>query len=255
MEFAYVIPFCKKDFNEVQSLIKLWSTDGHKPYVGKFTMIPLIDLVFYFSDLKTEQVKNVVEPLLNSSKQFFRKIVYQEKILKPVHNVYPIAPGIMFFDFMINTNYTTCFYAEADCLPCKDNWLFNLLEIMATCYKQNDWIYGSMFRGLNIMNRNQLVLKMHINGNAIYNTGLPDFKQFLKTVRTKISLKKPYDTEMMRYVLSSPDEIYNNFFSHIKYVDFVINYGKKPLGCYLKNIPTRTYFIHGRQYQQSILNS
>lgn len=250
--FAYVIPFCKKDFHEVQFNLNLWSGVGHKPLIGQNTNKINIDLVFYFSDFTTDEVKKIIKPLTVPFKNLFRKTVYQEKPLKPIHNTYPVAAGIMFFDFMIYTNYSVCFYAEADCLPCKDNWFPNLINMMTTCFNQKDWIYGSMFRGLNIINRTDLVRKLHFNGNGIYNCGSGEFKEFLKTARKNIVLKKPYDTEIMRYVLGSPDSIFNNFFTHVKYVDFVINYGKKSITCYLKDVPSRTYFIHGREYQKSL---
>lgn len=244
--YAYVIPFCQIDIDDVVFLLKLWSIDEHKITLNTTYDI---DLILYFSGLDETFVEKRFRHHVENYNHIFKDIIYMKCELNKEDDKYPRAPGIMFFNCLEQLqDYKCIFFAEPDCLPIKNNWLKHLMKELDFCYKNNIWIKGSMYRGTDgvKIDIRCLDMKFHLNGNAIYNVGNKKFMEMMQRIKININLDRAYDMEIMRYILNSKED-FPIFFNHIMYSDFMLNYGKRDMSLYIKEIPNETYFVHGKE--------
>lgn len=97
------------------------------------------------------------------------------------------------------------FLIEPGCVPIKNYWLDKLIGVSK---KGEFWIIGSMYRGKSEMFwKNNLQDKLHINGNAIYNTSQNGFPKFYQSqIIEKLGSKRfqsGYDMLISRYIFSN----------------------------------------------------
>ncbi len=90
---------------------------------------------------------------------------------------YKAGPNNQFFQAMgIAGEYGPyTFLMETDCVPIRPNWLAQLSEIVDGA--EPFFVLGSAYRGINTLARHY---SRHINGNAVYAVGIPEFRSFLK---------------------------------------------------------------------------
>ena len=254
-KFALVIPFSEKDKNDVIFNLSLWKIDGHKisRTYNKFIKYD-IDLVFYYcssDDSNTEEIKNRVLEFSKDYKSSFKSIIFDSLILKKEDDIYPKAPGLMFFNFLFgNLNYEAFFYCEADCLPVKNNWIRFLNYEFKRSYKNDTWVKGTDYSGKVVKFKNQAEAK-HINGNAIFRIKTKKATQVFNQMSEKIlQLETAYDVAMMKYFYFNKNKSLKElYFSHCEYTDFILNYGKCEIPTeILSKPPHKSCFIHGNFY-------
>ncbi|MEO8241408.1 MAG: hypothetical protein ABI832_03800, partial [bacterium] len=66
---------------------------------------------------------------------------------------------------------------ELDCIPIEAGWLAETVRVVNG--NQRAWVIGSMYSGDHGLERS---VQTHLNGNALYNTGDPDFMRFLNEI-------------------------------------------------------------------------
>lgn len=67
-----------------------------------------------------------------------------------------------------------CFLMETDCAPVRRGWLERLTALCS--HPASFWIMGSAYRGVDKLDPR---FARHINGNAVYAAGDPEFQQFI----------------------------------------------------------------------------
>lgn len=87
------------------------------------------------------------------------------------------GPNNQFFDIInrFSQGQSHVFLMETDCRPIRPDWLRHLRDLVRA--GDGFWICGSHYRGRGAPRHHA-----HINGNAIYAVGDPDFRHFLDTV-------------------------------------------------------------------------
>ena len=103
--------------------------------------------------------------------------IYERDYKKPVGETgFKAGPNNQFFETMrrVSGYGKYSFLMETDCLPIRRGWLSRLQDIVAG--SEPFWILGSAYRGQNQLSKTYL---RHINGNAVYASGVPDFQEFL----------------------------------------------------------------------------
>ncbi|MFN4156369.1 MAG: hypothetical protein ACK4HF_17110 [Paracoccaceae bacterium] len=102
---------------------------------------------------------------------------YIRDYTKPVGDSgFKAGPNNQFFSSMrVMQKYGEySFLMETDCLPIRHGWLTGLQSIIDTA--EPFWVMGSAYRGGDQIGLDRL---RHLNGNAIYATGDPDFQKFV----------------------------------------------------------------------------
>lgn len=110
-------------------------------------------------------------------------------------------------------------YMEPDARPIRPFWL-SMLDAQTRWPNPPFWLKGSLFRGDPEAIKAHLLMNLfHINGNAIYNLGDPDFRNFYWhrvrdwVVRSKKELA--YDTDFFRYMLDPANHAYARTIAHL----------------------------------------
>jgi hypothetical protein len=247
-KFAVIIPCCAKDTKDMLLNLGLWLTDNHK--IGDENEISeSVDLVLYYcAASQTDHISQAVVKKAETFDKYFKNIYTKQVILSPSEYKYPSGPGIMFFKNMRETPYDVFFYMEPDCLPVKNNWLPHLIKNFKLCIEDDLWVRGTLYGGY--VGNNDVVMKMHFNGNSIYSPRTKDARDFFEKVRSKITISLNYDTQIMRYLHSQvAQEDLRDYLFHSKYSRMVLNFGKQPIPPkYIGSQPAETYFLHGQNY-------
>lgn len=188
---AVVCPLSLKELSRAIEHLRLWDQPEYTPY-QTLPKAPTVDLVFSFnvaSDLAvTAQLEAAfqgtthVKHAFRSLQVMFCGLTAEQDVYNraatgaPPQRGYKAGPNNLFFETMrqMKTTAPYVFLMETDCFPTRPGWL---REVEDVCRRyEGAWIIGSFYRGLGPMNR--FILR-HINGNAIYGIGLPDFNDFL----------------------------------------------------------------------------
>ena len=89
------------------------------------------------------------------------------------------GPNWMFYETMkaLRAEAQFAFLMEVDCTPLVPNWLRRLSR---ACARHEDaWVIGAHYSGASPLKRQ---VARHINGNALYHVGNPDYAVFLDTI-------------------------------------------------------------------------
>lgn len=143
---------------------------------------------------------------------------------------------------------------ELDVYPIQCGWLDKLENIIKT----NDfYIKGSLFCGdqnffISPQRRSidDAYLKLHINGNAIYNTCNAEFYDIIKNIflENKDEKRIGYDAFIMRYFLSDDNvELYKKYACELQYTNFIRNvsvYSKRYTINQLQEKFPDSYLVH-----------
>ena len=184
-------------------------------------------------------------------------IEVKELIIK--NDTYLVGSRVMFESMLSNelglVDPAYIFYMEPDCKPIRPGWL-QAVDATIRWPNAHFWMKGSPFRGKPTPNISaHLIVRSHINGNAIYNLGDPAFFSFYNnTVKPFIKKKfaiygAAYDLDFFRLFYNSSGEFYHSF-QHIitkfQYSEIIQNYWHSvyKVRDVLEKYP-ETYIIHG----------
>ncbi len=192
---ALAIPCVLKEQDDIIANFKLWDKDALSPYkkpLKKNQKIPIVLIInSAYEESFEEHIKKAFWDTRNLCKQFSSieffycnlsgdDDVYEPDYTKKVgEKGYKSGPNNQFFMAMQHlSNYGDyAFYLETDCYPVKTNWLGALHQLVDDL--PHFWILGSIFRGISDVDEK---FKNHLNGNAIYGVGDPQFQLFLTDV-------------------------------------------------------------------------
>lgn len=89
------------------------------------------------------------------------------------------GPNFLFFETMrlVQRFGGFTFQCEVDCYPLRSGWLTDLNRLVSE--RAFAWVIGSIYTGQRPVGRD---IQMHFNGNAVYQSGNPDFIAFVDNV-------------------------------------------------------------------------
>lgn len=141
---------------------------------------------------------------------------------------------LMFEDLLQGKVTGDCSYAlymEPDMLPIQSQWLVRITN-QVEWPTPEFWMLGSIYRGSieHVEGTTYLPNKYHINGNAIYNIGSENFRQFyFKQVRPYIVVEhgdsvNAYDTDIYEYLMAPKNYDASRHVMHFfQYTDLMQN--------------------------------
>lgn len=191
---AVVVPVTKGEREQLVSNLWLWSQPSFAPFFGPPpARRPVLAFIFNNADAAeaSADVKSALArlPRLRScfSEVRFHNLElsghadrYERDDRRPAGEQGRRAgPNNMFFGGMAAVRDLPGYalWLETDCIPIRPNWLGRVND-MLSCGEQ-PWVMGSIYRGTDPLGRRE---QRHINGNAIYACGQPEFQQFLDKV-------------------------------------------------------------------------
>jgi hypothetical protein len=247
-----VIPFHINQLEILLENIKKWNI--FKPC--NLTIDNSIEITFYVGYLESDlnQLNKLPTKMACFSK--ISQVLHKYKSLNEDKHV--IGSRLMFESMLLKaTNYfmnsSFIFYMEPDVIPIKSNWLNAILNEIGN---GNFWCKGSIFRGdLNKFQKNDPYIPnyLHINGNAIYNTGNIEFISFYFNILRPYIVKKngdsinAYDTDIFEYLMDKNNyETTRNILHQFHFTDLVQNYWHTEFKVNEISLKNKfTYFIHG----------
>ena len=216
-----VIPFHIKQYNSLVDNIKKWSKymPCSRKYFFNKKSPKLIFFVSYNQDISVKYLHLNLSDLIPYFRCFSNRYSLDIVKYKLSHKQdYHVLGARLMFEFMLRKKSrffkecTYIFYMEPDCRPVRSNWINALQNEIGS---SNFWIKGAIFRGKfeNKINK-YLPNKYHINGNAIYNIGDNNFRDFY------FKILRPY-IERHNDSITAYDTDFSEFFFDEKNYDYV----------------------------------
>ena len=187
---SVMVPCNKGEIDAILANFALWNQLEFSP-ADRETMKHKPALVYVFNNASARPNQDRITQafLANGMKRFFSGIcfeyldlegerdVYIRDYTKPVgDHGYKSGPNNQFFAGIRRIakygRYT--FLMETDCLPIRRGWLTRLQRLVDM--SEPFWIMGSAYRGVTRLS-NDFV--KHVNGNAVYAAGDPEFLRFV----------------------------------------------------------------------------
>lgn len=186
---AVIIPCTVKEKDQILANFQLWSQAAFAPFLHA-TESALPKLVFVFNRAMEDASAEIREKFDHLKlNRYFDSIVihsldldgeadtYSRSYHKPVGTQgYKAGPNNQFFKTMrLASEYGRyVFLMETDCIPIRPGWLQRLSTIVSD--SEPFFVMGSAYRGTARLAKS---FSRHINGNAIYAAGDPEFISFL----------------------------------------------------------------------------
>lgn len=209
------------DLNDGHGWWREWSVDPRLP-LGRN-----ISLVLYLNGQADKAVEAELKLQFNNLPPSVRSCWSEMEVrwakLSPEKDTYLTGSRSM-FEVMLNgwiglreAHYVL--YMEPDARPIRPFWL-SLLDAQTRWPNPPFWLKGSLFRGDKQAIKAHLLMNLfHINGNAIYNLGDPDFRNFywhrVRDWVVKSKKELAYDTDFFRYMLDPTNHPYARSVAHL----------------------------------------
>jgi FkbM family methyltransferase len=185
---AVFVPFVERDLPRLLANLSRW---GQQPYAPEiFARVPSVELHFAYHAKRDPAIESRISTCFREAglARYFSAIKFHYSELEGLRDQYtrtfsgPVGPeGYMagptnqFFDIVrrFSAGMSHVALVEPDLVPIRANWL----DAMRTIVKDGEefWICGSHYRGVA-----SIQAVDHINGNAIYNVGSPQFRAFFE---------------------------------------------------------------------------
>jgi hypothetical protein len=273
-----VVPFHAKQANKIQEFLNGWikyppcaSLNPPQGGLANVNCHPRmgedVELIFFIGSMNnTKEIEQKVMDMYYGLPQDVRKcfgsVGTRSQKLGQTDNSYMLGAKSMFEKFLNNSLLFTkepfyAFYMEPDVRPVRAGWL-SWVDAQCRWPAPKFWVKGSQFRGEPLLRRaKNIVTKLHINGNAIYNLRDREFKKFyfeMVLPFIKNAGHKPwlvaYDLLFMTFVLENYQD-YQDYQKHLhKFVlsDFIQNrYHANYTVQEVIEESDSTYLIHGGQ--------
>ncbi|MFN4024858.1 MAG: hypothetical protein ACK4MQ_08495 [Hyphomonas sp.] len=191
---AVVVPLTASEHDQLLDNLWLWSQPAFTPFLGKRPgRVP--DLVFVCNNEQAAAVEPAVRDYLESTpalRACFGDIRFLNLNLVGDADLYlrdnngPAAafgwragPNHLFFGALdvLRDHWGHALFMETDCVPLRPDWLGRINTVLTG--DEMPWVLGSIYRGSDPLGPRE---KRHINGNAVYATGDPEFHKFVDTV-------------------------------------------------------------------------
>lgn len=191
---AVVVPLTASEHDQLLDNLWLWSQPAFAPFLGKRpSRVP--DLVFVCNNEQAATVEPAVCDYLESTpalRACFGDIRFLNLNLLGDADLYlrdnngraaafgwRAGPNHLFFGALdvLRDHWGHALFMETDCVPLRPDWLGRINKLLAG--DEMPWVLGSIYRGSDPLGPRE---KRHINGNAVYATGDPEFHKFVDTV-------------------------------------------------------------------------
>lgn len=194
---AVVVPAVAASLAQVVANLEFWARPEAAPMLWPRARKP--DLIFAFNNRETAAA---LEPAVSAAfaagylDRYFTGLrferlelsgeadLYQTDYTKPVGlSGHKAGPNNQFFETMrrVRDVGRYVFYMEPDCTPIRSDWLGQLIDRLEL---EDAWIIGSVYRGRGTIDRRFM---RHLNGNAIYAVGVPEFQEFLADLERRLT--------------------------------------------------------------------
>lgn len=187
---AVVCPLIPHELPRAIESLKLWDQCAYAPY-QTLPVRPSVDLIYSFNVDEDNRLVDQLNAAFNATK-IVRRCFHAPRFVfcdlrgeQDVYNRtatgvpgvggYKAGPNNLFFETFrrLNIGARYMFQMETDCWPTRPGWLADLERV---CERHNGaWVIGSYYRGCGLLGRAYM---RHINGNAIYGIGIPEFREF-----------------------------------------------------------------------------
>ena len=194
---AVVVPAVASSREQILANLALWARPEAAPMLWPRAYQP--DLVFSFNNRASA---DLLEPAITEAfaarglgSSFgalrFERLdlsgeadLYQTDYSQPAGpQGYKAGPNNQFFETMrrVRDAGRYVFLMEPDCVPIRTDWLGQLMDRLEHA---DAWVIGSIYRGRGTLDRRFM---RHLNGNAIYAVGDPDFQEFLVDLQQRLA--------------------------------------------------------------------
>ena len=251
-----VIPFAN-DIEMVEKNIARWH--HYEASSTKFPVNRYVDLLFYYHrDLQdVREIKERVDGLVKSVKslKYFNNVFVLSAHLNQWEDSYPLGPSKMFFKLTLETpliqdmGYGGMFWMEPDCWPIRNCWLERL-------YKEGTasgpyWMIGSLKRDGKEYEKQFENITDHINGNALYKIGDPNFIRYLELVSDDFDQRmskylRSFDVALYVYRMLLPYSQRSRFEHYFRYSPTVMNVYRTETRIFNIQKEQPEVFLHGR---------
>ena len=192
---ALVIPFCDGDLVKLENFFASWNLVDERQTTAKLRDFePRLRCVLAYSgDLATKRGRVVEQYLMRLWRKYHNPlVVHTLSLMQPSIGHYDGAAMSFYSMFRILGPYFKAFQiVETDTLPVAKNWTQRLLAEASdgvcerwwqkgSAQRCNPHLYGSDLRQPVMIDWNH---DFHINGNALYALGCPQFDDYLRRVQ------------------------------------------------------------------------
>ena len=189
---AVVIPTTPSEIDQIEKNLKLWNCSLLVPSVySDFDAKP--DLIFAFSSTQDAKLSRRLLEAIKASTNVMccfdnieviyvgldKELDYYERDYrkKVKGRGYNSGPNEQFFELISRLSYYEdfIFYMETDCVPLRQGWLDAIRELAEG--DSESWVIGAYYRGVERISER---FTFHLNGNALYRVGDPEFIAFVE---------------------------------------------------------------------------
>lgn len=188
---AIVVPCNAGEKDQILTNLRLWADPLLTPFAAEPTQKP--KLVFVFNNDSGRDAALEIEAAFEERKlgRYFSSVAswfldltgkadayIRDYTVRVDEDGYKAGPNNQFFKTMRAARDLGqyIFLMESDCIPIRSNWLGRLCEIVNG--PERFFVLGSAYRGKDTLGQQ---FNRHINGNAVYAVGDPDFQHFIDT--------------------------------------------------------------------------
>lgn len=191
--FAVVVPACAGELPQLVRNLLLWSIPDFFPFEEELPRPVTLHVVW--NDSPDPRRDRLIEVALETAglSRSFSGVASHYCRLPPEEDHYdrdprsgPVSelgfypgPNRMFFDLLdsVGPGYESIFLMETDCFPLRRGWIDELLVLSEKLPEA--WVIGSRYCGIERLPTSK---RNHLNGNAIYRTGSPEFREFSREI-------------------------------------------------------------------------
>lgn len=187
---AVFIPTNVREIAAIINNFRLWNTREYSPSLGGSDPLKPALVIVFNNDTGLKFAETITREFEDSGMgRYFSELRFEYLSLHGERDVYirdyksavgeagfKAGPNSQFFGSLRATSKygKYAFLMETDCLPVRRGWLSKLQQLVNTA--EPFWVMGSAYRGTEVLGESHA---RHINGNAIYAVGDPQFQEFV----------------------------------------------------------------------------
>eukprot|EP01087_Luapelamoeba_hula_P020881 TRINITY_DN7201_c0_g1_i1.p1 TRINITY_DN7201_c0_g1~~TRINITY_DN7201_c0_g1_i1.p1 ORF type:complete len:331 (-),score=35.72 TRINITY_DN7201_c0_g1_i1:40-1032(-) len=237
---AIVRPFIPGQLDQLLESLLDWDNPDFFPCNHRLSNAPPVTLILYYAYSLNSTRGMEIQKLLTQAYEYskwrkcFAGLEFMSAHINETADVYnsqdKSGPQVMFFHLFEQPSLYTRFHytmiMEPDARPIRRRWVDQLeRECLWGMSIYSFWMKGSMYVGRkHVTDSTKTPWLLHINGNAIYNSGCPCFRDFVAEVKKLQGTGNAYDVSMWHVAHSKFTRLQDIMHKFI-YTPFIRNYG------------------------------
>lgn len=188
---SVVVPCLASDIPKIAPTLSVWLSDRFAPSLTKRRKRPIFMIVFNRATAEEVAETEAILKGLSNLTRYFRGFEVHSANLDGDMDIYvrnshvasgqygnKAGPNFLFQRAMhlAGRHGSFTFQMELDCLPVAPGWLDKLAALLTY---RHAWVIGTPYLGDRQLDRR---VQFHLNGNALYHCGAPEFLDFLDDV-------------------------------------------------------------------------